>query len=139
MRTVVAFGREEDCRAVASLMEKNGVPVRCRCRTGLEVIRAVGKLGGGVVVCGSKLPDMTADELCSELEGRALFLVLAKPAQLALCEREELFRLALPVRGRELAGSLAILLQLDRRRGEAPAPPRRPIGSPPPKRNRSCS
>ena len=47
--------------------------------TGAEVIRAVRYMGGGVVVCGVKLPDMTADQLYDDLEGDAYILAAAKP------------------------------------------------------------
>lgn len=123
-RAVVAFAAENDRRAFSELLEKNGIKVRHICRTGLETIRAVKKMGGGVVICGCKLPDMTADQLCGDLEDIASFLVIGKPGQLELCESEEIFRLATPVRGGELTGSVNMLLQLDQRRSRALRPQR---------------
>ena len=120
----MAFGQADGCNAIAGLLEKSGIPVRYRCRSGQEVIRAVKKMGGGVVVCGCRLPDMTADQLYAELRDLAFFLVVARPAQLELCEGEELFRLAMPVHAGELAGSVSMLLQLDDRRSRLNVPRR---------------
>ena len=40
VRTVVAFESEKDQEAIAGVLEKSGITVRFRCRTGLETIRS---------------------------------------------------------------------------------------------------
>ncbi|MGM9521613.1 MAG: ANTAR domain-containing response regulator [Oscillospiraceae bacterium] len=114
IRTVVAFEREESRKRVAEMLEKAGITVRFRCKTGADVIRAVKLMGRGVVICGYKLPDMSADELAFELSDHASFLILAKPTQLDMCENQEVFKLPIPVTPGELAGSVNILVQMDR-------------------------
>jgi hypothetical protein len=66
VRTVVAFNKEETLDSISLILENAGIPVRYRCRTGPEVIRAVKKMGGGVVICYYKLLDMTADRIACE-------------------------------------------------------------------------
>ncbi len=124
IRTVVAFATEDARNTISGLLEKSGISVRFSCRTGLEAVRAIKKMGGGVVVCGSRLPDMTADELCFELYESAFFLVVGKPSQLQLCESEDIFKLSTPLRGGELAGSVNMLLQMDERRSRSSLPKR---------------
>ena len=46
------------------------------------IIRAVHQLGGGVVICGYRLLDMTVSELAENLSGQATLLVIAKAALL---------------------------------------------------------
>lgn len=120
IRTVTAFYRPDTLEAVCSMLERSGIPVRFRCRTGAEAIRAVKKMGGGVVICAYKLPDMTADELAFELRGEAMVLVVAKPAQLDLCEAADIFKIPAPVRTGELCGSVNMLLQLSEQRSRIP-------------------
>ena len=113
VRTIVAFERAEARDKIAEMLEKAGIAVRFRCGSGAEVIRAVKLMGSGVVVCGQKLTDMPADRLAHELHGQARFLVLAKPAQLMLCEDPSLFKLPIPISPGELRGSVNILIQMD--------------------------
>lgn len=124
IRTVIALGTGERADSICSALEQSGVEVRYRCRTGAEVIRAIRKMGGGVVLCPFKLPDMTADTLASNLNGIATLLVLAKPQNLELCEEENLFKIPIPVRMAELIGSVNMLLQMDRMRAARAVPKR---------------
>lgn len=112
-RTVVAFERDESRDKIADMLEKSGIPVRFRCRSGAEVLRAVKTMGSGVVICGHKLTDMPAEQLAHELRGMAKFLVLAKQAQLELMDDPDVFKLQIPISAAELRGSVNILLQLE--------------------------
>lgn len=124
IRTIVAFEDERSLEKIAALLEKGGIPVRHRCRTGREIARAAKSMGGGVVVCGYKLPDATVDQLEHELTDFATFLVVAKPTQLAMCENENLFRLPSPVSSGELIGSVQMLIQMDQQRSRVTVPQR---------------
>ena len=113
IRTVVAFEKDESRDKIADMLERSGIPVRFRCRSGAEVLRAVKTMGSGVVICGCKLSDMPADLLAHDLHGQAKFLILAKQAQLELLDNPDTFKLQSPVSAAELRGSVNILLQLD--------------------------
>lgn len=116
-RTVVAFENEASRTGISTMLEKNGITVRYACRTGLEAIRAIQKMGGGVVICGHKLADMTAGELAEDLGELAALLVIAKPHNFEFFdENEDIFRLFLPIRAAELAGCVNMLLQLDEKK-----------------------
>lgn len=124
IRTVVAFPNLEAQDTISGMLEKNGIAVRFRCRTGAEAIRSIKNMGGGVVICSYKLPDMTADQLAFELQGEALLLVVAKPVQLDMCEADIIFKLPTPIRASELAGLANRLIQLDQKKSRSQLPER---------------
>lgn len=111
-RLIVAFESETTSKRVCELFAASSIPVRAVCGFGAEVIRMVRYMGGGVVVCGVKLGDITADELYDDLDGAACVLVVAKPEQLENCENPHVFRLPLPVNRYDLASSVRMLTQL---------------------------
>ena len=95
-RIVVAFANEESQRRIARLLESDGVsPAGCFF-SGADAIRAIRQLGGGIVVCGFKLRDMTAQDLAASLQDLATLLVVSSAANLDFCEGENLFKLATP-------------------------------------------
>lgn len=124
IRIVASFFSPEADRKVTEILERSGLAVRFHCRTGAETVRAIGKMGGGVVICSYKLADTTAEQLAEELAGQALFLVLAKGVQLDLLENDELFSLPLPLKSGELLGSVNMLVQMDQKRASHLVPRR---------------
>ncbi len=113
IRTVVAFEKDESRDKIADMLERSGITVRFRCRSGAEVLRAVKTMGSGVVICGHKLTDMPTEHLAHDLRGQAKFLILAKQSQLELLDDPDVFKLPIPISAAELRGSVNILLQLD--------------------------
>lgn len=112
-RLIIAFESDDIARRVNEMFASASVQVRAVCRTGAETIRAVHFMGSGVVVCGVKLSDMTAEELYENLEGQAYMLMVAKPEQLDMCENRHIFRLPLPVNRYDLTASARMLEQLE--------------------------
>lgn len=124
IRTVVAFETYDNITKISESLEKGGIKVRYRCKTGQETIRAIKSMGGGVVICGYKFSDMTASHLAFELSDLALVLVIAKPAQLDYFDKEDVFSLSLPVNAKELLGSVRMLIQMDNMRSREVIPQR---------------
>lgn len=124
IRTIIALGDNDRAQSVSQALAHRGITVRYHCTSGAEVIRAIKKMGGGVVICPFKLCDMTACDLADRLNGQAFLLVLAKGNQLALCNRADLFTMTLPVRSAELIGAVTMLLQLDAQRTATTIPKR---------------
>ena len=83
-------------------------------------------MGGGVVVCGTKLPDYTVDLLAFELSDLADFLVIGKPSMLDLCENKDIYKFNTPVSPGELTGAVNILIQKDQHRSRIQTPQRTP-------------
>ncbi len=115
-KIIVAFSDEKRRGLIASALEGAGLAVFRRCATGAEVLRALDTIGDGLVVCGARLADRTADELAYDIENHALVLVVARPERLALCEHPELFRLAAPFSAGELTAAVQMLAQLHKMR-----------------------
>ncbi len=110
---IVAFETEAASRRVCELLAASSLPVRSVCRSGAEVLRMVQYMGGGVVICGVKLTDMTADQLYDDLDGQAYLLAAAKPEALEMCENPRIFRLPLPTNRYALAAAVQMLTQLE--------------------------
>ena len=110
---IVAFETEAASRRVCELLAASTLPVRSVCRSGAEVLRMVQYMGGGVVICGVKLTDMTADQLYDDLDGQAYLLAAAKPEALEMCENPRIFRLPLPTNRYALAAAVQMLTQLE--------------------------
>lgn len=125
IRTIIALNDEAQAQSMTQALVHRGITVRYRCQSGAEVLRAVKEMGGGVIICSFKLRDMTAKELADRLAGQALILVLAKGNTLALCDHDDLFTLAVPVRPSELIGAVNMLLQMDAMRAAAQRIPKR--------------
>ena len=115
-RLVVAFEREESAAKIVKMLETGGITVRYRCHSGGEVIRAIKNMGGGIVICGYKLPDMTCTELFSCLDDMAMMLLIASPVQLRLCDNEAIFELAAPINAGLLCGSARMLMQVEEKK-----------------------
>ncbi len=124
VRTVIAFPTEKMRTTISEALERGGIDVLCACKSGSEVLRTIKKIGGGVVICAPRLNDMTADDLAYELDDEAFMLVAGRPADLDMCENENVFRIALPAPGAEICGSARILIELDERRKSAMRPVR---------------
>lgn len=124
IRTIIALNDEAQAQSMTQALVHRGITVRYRCQSGSEVLRAVKEMGGGVIICSFKLRDITAKELADRLAGQALILVLAKGNTLALCDHDDLFTLAVPVRPSELIGAVNMLLQMDAMRAAQRIPKR---------------
>lgn len=108
-RIIVAFSKEETRRRILRLLALEGLE-GVPCAGGGEALRAVRRLGGGVVICGFSLGDMSANALAEDLRGLALVLVVARAAYLELCGGENLCKLAAPVSPPEFSSTLRLLL-----------------------------
>ncbi|GFI60921.1 hypothetical protein IMSAG049_00070 [Clostridiales bacterium] len=113
---VLAFANDTNRSRIAELLEAGGYVPRKLCKTGTEAIRMIRSMGGGVIVCGYKLADMTADDLAYDLNGLGMVLVVAKPPMLAMCESEGIYKIPTPIRKNDLLASVALLLELEERR-----------------------
>jgi response regulator NasT len=113
-RIVVAFESDSSRRHICEMLESSGIVVRGSFRSGSEVIRMVRKMGGGIVICGFKLPEMTASDIAYDLKGSSAFiLIVAPPPLLELCENPEVYKLPTHVSKRDLLASIRMLIQIE--------------------------
>lgn len=123
-RIIVAFDNENNRKRISDMLESSGIGVRYNCRSGAEAIRAVKKMGGGIIICGYKLPEMTVSDLAYDLSGQAMILAIAPLQQLQLCPNDNIFKLPTPFSKAGLISSVRMLLQIDQKHYKV-SPPRR--------------
>ena len=111
-KIIVAFADPKKCEQIASVLDGCGLQVFRKCATGNEVMRAFDACHDGILVCGTRFPDRTVDELAYDLGDQVLMLVLGKPDQLERCEHNALFRLPVPFTRGELSSAVNMLVQL---------------------------
>ena len=74
---IVVLPKAEDAKGIKRLLGRSGIPVAGVCTTGSKAIAWADNLGGGIVVCGYKLPDMVCSQLREDLPQGFEMLVLA--------------------------------------------------------------
>ncbi len=107
---IVAFAKDAARRQILQLLEREGLTASYCCADGASTVRAVRRQGGGMVVCGFRLRDMTAEALRQRLEGLARLLVLAHAGDLALCG-DGICKLPMPFYPSDFHAALELLLR----------------------------
>ncbi len=107
---LIAFEGEKTRQRMTDIFESAGMHVSAACGSGAEILRWCHRMNGGVVLCGYKLYDMTAEELYENLPQGFSMLLLATQVQLETCVYEEICCLAAPARKSELVDSVRMLL-----------------------------
>lgn len=125
-RIIVAFAHNASREKIGQLVEHCGHELRGSFRSGAETIRAVRKMGCGVVVCGYKLADMTADELIANLGSMAQVLVAASPVNLDMVESPLAHRIASPISKVQFRDELEKLVEQDSAQVRQHVPQRSP-------------
>ena len=115
-RIIVAFPDPEAARKISAALEGAGYQIFRVCGTGNEVMRAFTLCQDGILICGTRFSDRTADSLAWDLGDQAVILVVARPDQLETCEHPKIFRRPLPVSRTELISAVDMLLQMHEHR-----------------------
>jgi hypothetical protein len=111
-----AFISGQTCLAISRALKAAGLSVGEAHSAGATVIRVVRQRGGGLVLCGPRLSDMTAQHLHRTLEEEALVVVLHREQDKAATGGEGPLRLAMPFSARELADQIHGLLKQEEAR-----------------------
>lgn len=112
---IVAFESERSCERIRDILESSGTAACILCRSAAEVKRTVSKQRVSTVICGFKLPDEPAEALFEDLPPTCSMLIVAVQGMLDLCQNDDIFRLASPVRRGDLVASVRLLLQMGHR------------------------
>lgn len=124
-RILSVFAHSSSRDKINQMIEQCGFDLYASYRGGAEVIRMVRRLGGGVVVSGYRLADMTVNDLADSLDGMAQLLVVASPANLELVDAP-VRCLAAPLTRAEFTEAMEACLEGDAERMHARAPKRSP-------------
>ncbi len=125
-QVIVAFEHSGTGERVREILESGGTAACVLCRSADRVRRLAYRQRIGLVVCGFKLGDSTAQQLYRDLGGRCAMLVIASQSHLDMIADPEIGRLALPVTRGELNRTVSRMLREGPRGAEAPPRPGRP-------------
>ena len=114
-KVILAFEGERTGARVRDIREGSGTAECVLCRSAAEVKRMVYKQRVTTVVCGYKLRDETAEDLCHDLPLSCSVLVLAVQNMLDMIESDDIYKLAAPVSRSDLLSSVRMLMQVGRR------------------------
>lgn len=107
---IVAFPKLDDAKNLRRLLIRNGYDVNMVCDSGAQVIEAVNRLDGGIVICGYRFSDMYYMEINAYLPKGFQMLLLASPAKLAECDAVNLVSVAMPFKMQDLLNTLEMMM-----------------------------
>ena len=109
---ILAFEGEKTAERVRDILEGAGLATCLVCHSAAEVKRLIHKQHIGIVICGYKLRDETAENMAEDLPLTCSVLVLAVQSYLDLMCGDNVFKLAAPVARNDLLSSVRMLLQV---------------------------
>ena len=117
MARIISAGSTEQSREQLSrLLASSGHPVFRCCSNAGELRRVLNETEDGLLILAGRLPDCRPDDLVWDYGDRVHILLIAREPVLEECESPEIFRLALPVSGQTVIGSVEMLTQMHRMR-----------------------
>lgn len=106
---IIAFPRLDDAKNLRRLLIRNGYDVNTVCDSGSQVMEAVHRLDGGIVISGYRFSDMYYLDINECLPKGFSLLLLASPAKLAECTGEDIVSLAMPFKVQDLLNTLEMM------------------------------
>lgn len=113
---IVAFPKLEDAKNLRKLLMRNGYQVNLVCDSGAQIVSAVNRLDGGVVICGYRFSDMHFAEVLDYLPQGFQMLLMASPAKLAESDICDVVSLPMPIKVHDLLDTLEMMLAQYNRR-----------------------
>ena len=115
-RTIIAAASEASREQMSRLLSSSGYDVYRICASESSLRRALTESEDSILVFIGLLPDCKPDDLVWDYGERVHILLIAKEPVLEECESLDIFRLALPVSGQTVIGSVEMLTQMHRMR-----------------------
>ena len=109
-RIIIAGSTEQSREQLSRLLASSGHPVFRICSNAGELRR------DGLLILAGRMADCRPDDLVWDYGDRVHILLIAREPVLEECESPEIFRLALPVSGQTVIGSVEMLTQMHRMR-----------------------
>ena len=116
MSLIVLFGKTEEGRAIRGILMKGGYDVDALCSTGAQALTEADNLGGGIIICGYKYPDMIYSELKEYLPRDFEMLLIASASVVEEGVPEEVVALTMPLKTVDLYSTLGMMLGRQARR-----------------------
>lgn len=113
---IVLFPKIEDAKNIRAVLVKSGYEVNAICTSGAQALSQAYQLGGGIVVCGSRFPDMMYGEVRENLPAGFDMLLIAGPTVLSEVVNREIVCLPMPIRKSDLLNTLEMMVAAQFRR-----------------------
>ena len=107
---IVAFPKLDDAKNLRKLLIRNGYDVNMVRDSGAQIVEAVNRLDGGIVICGYRFSDMYYMEINDYLPKGFQMLLLASPGKLAECDATGLISVAMPFKVQDLLNTLEMMM-----------------------------
>lgn len=107
---IVAFPKLDDAKNLRKLLIRNGYDVNMICDSGAQIVEAVNRLDGGIVISGYRYQDMYYSEINDYLPKGFQMLLLASPAKLGDCDLRGIVSLAMPFKMQDLLNTLEMMM-----------------------------
>ena len=104
------FGKTEEGRAIRGILMKGGYEVEALCSTGAQALTEADNLGGGIIVCGYKYPDMIYSELKDYLPRDFEMLLISSAAVVEEGVPVGVVPLTMPLKTVDLYSTLGMML-----------------------------
>jgi len=117
---IVAFPKLDDAKNLRKMLIRNGYDVNKVCDSGAQVIDAVNRLDGGIVISGYRFSDMYYREINEYLPKGFQMLLLASPGKLAECDATGLVSLAMPFKVQDFLDTLGMMMAQHNRWNKRP-------------------
>lgn len=115
-RIIIAGSTEQSREQLSRLLASSGHPVFRICSNVGELRRVLNETEDGLLILAGRMADCRPDDLVWDYGDRVHILLIAREPVLEECESPEIFRLALPVSGQMVIGSVEMLTQMHRMR-----------------------
>ena len=99
---IVAFPRLENAKSIRSILMRGGFSVSAVCTSGAHALQYANELGDGIVVCASRLRDITYLELYQDLPSHFEMLLLTTQHGCNQVEGTGIVCLSMPLSAPEL-------------------------------------
>ena len=113
---VIALPKIEDAKKIRSVLERHGFSVAAVSNTASNALASISELGSGVLISGSRLPDMNYMDLAECLPRDFELLLLA--SKRVMCDvPPSILSVEMPIRAADLVNTVNMMLaQQERRR-----------------------
>ncbi len=109
----VAFSNKKVAVSVAKIAVANGMNVVCATTSLAELKKKVYAYGSGIIVCGYRFNDDYIVDFVEDIPEGINIILIGNRVQLAQCDNDRVFKLAVPLQRLDLVCSLNMLASMD--------------------------
>lgn len=124
MSIIIAFSKIENGMKIKDLLIHNGFDVAAVHTTAAAALQEIDQLESGILICGSKLPDMLLSELNEYLPDRFEMLLIAPPQSIERQIGDDIISLTTPLKAYDLLQTVQMMT--GRRKEDRNRRPKRP-------------